>query len=126
MSGYVWAPWWVWFTVGAVLPPVAVLLWLPLRARFWLRRGRVYNLPLFTRDWVELGLVHTAAWWCLIHSTAGVCGGAGAAASAAIAAVIIWIRRKPRRSLQLLGAKSKAARDALVDAMRREQVPSEN
>jgi len=96
-----------------VLPPVSSWGW-----------------ALILRRWVKPQVL--AGWF----SAAGFGTGYGvfqpdwpwAAGSAASLAVVIavwwWRRRKRRQVLARLGAKSRALRDALVDAMRRERKPS--
>ena len=102
--------------VGAALPPAVSLFWCMTLSL--LSRGRRVDL---TFGWFIAGWLASAAGG-IVGSlvTRDWAWGAGAAVSLAIALAAWWWRRSGRRkrATAWLGAKSKAARDALVKRAR--------
>jgi hypothetical protein len=111
-----------WFLVGLVVPPAVTWLWRPLNV--WITRQaykRSYNSRDFVAAWFRTAVIQSLAAYFIIHILSLT---TGHIVSAIIAAIIWWVQRKRRKSLEALGAKSKALRDALVKKMRNLRVPS--
>lgn len=105
---------------GIALPPAVTFAWWP----FTLRRFPVLNvrqdLNRFIAQWFMNSVIEIfiAVYWMHLPPLA-----AGHVISAVIAACSWFTRRKLRRGTELLGAKSRALRDALARKMHDRTVP---
>lgn len=90
------------YGIGA--PPVATLAWMPVgRLLHWKWYG-------FRWEWMATAVVQVVLFSAIQQWSIVI----GCVISALIAAALWWWRRKGKRAVQLLGAKSRARRDALV------------
>lgn len=110
---------WPGLLVGIFMPPVSTWLWVPFGRWSNRRMGKGYGAKDFAGDWlgnsfIQMGLSYFAFHWMGVTT--------GNVISAVIAAVFWWSKRKRRRSLELLGEKSRALRNALVRNMPRRTI----
>lgn len=102
------------FAALVLWPPGAAVIWQVLY-RLWPIRART-----FTADWIAIAIVCTAV--LVLERSWLPAAGSGVSLIAAIA-VWWWRRRKRRKVAALIGAKSKALRDALVRKVRESARP---
>ena len=109
-----------WLLFGIVFPPATAWLWVPInRWAAWHFRHIRYTRQHFVKDWFLIALFQIVISVTMAHNTPLAIG---QIISAIIATCIWWYRRKKRRSAELLGAKSRALRDALVGNMHERRI----
>ncbi len=107
-----------WLLFGIVFPVVVAWIWVPLnRWLEWRFNHRLYTHRSFVKDWFVTAIFQAIIAEFMIRSSWHHYLMMGHLISAVIAAVVWWFRSKKRRSAELIGAKSRALRDALVENM---------